>query len=88
MKRVEVYDGLKGIAIIGIFGIHVGVNQNIFTGPLYRLFLFGNKGVEITYIISALLFTSQYYEHYAKEKYPVKLLKKNIVNIMPIYYLF
>lgn len=31
-NRMQVLDSLKGIAAIGIFCIHVGVNHNYFTG--------------------------------------------------------
>lgn len=88
MKRIGVYDGLKGIAVIGIFCIHVGVNTNVFTGRLYELFTFGNRGVELTYIISALLLTSQYYVWGGVTKYPTALLRKYVTNIIPIYYIF
>lgn len=86
--RVGVLDGLKGIAAIGIFGIHVGVNHGYFTGRLNDIFLYGNRGVEICYIVNAILLASSYYKHHTKEKYPFKLLRKNLLNIIPIFYLY
>jgi len=87
-KRVETLDSLKGLAVIGIFGIHVGVNHSIFTGYLSALFMHGNLGVEITYIINALLLASQYYKHFGENKNSLKLVFRSILNILPIYYLF
>ncbi len=80
-------DSLKGIAAIGIFCIHIGVNNSIFSNRLNHFFSYGNRGVEITYIVSAFLMAQQYYNGNSSTKYPIKLLMKNIANIIPIYYL-
>lgn len=62
------------------------VNTNILDGWLYKLFLVGNRGVEITYIINGFLLANLYYKNISDKGYPIKLLKKkyiwNIANIL------
>jgi peptidoglycan/LPS O-acetylase OafA/YrhL len=88
VKRREVLDSLKGLAIIGIFCIHVGINHNLFTGYFSELFRFGNLGVEITYIVNGILLANKYYGNYEGQNYPFKLLLNNIMSIIPIYWTF
>lgn len=64
------------------------VNTNILDGWLYKLFLVGNREVEITYIINGFLLANLYYKNISDKGYPIKLLKKSIFGILPIYYFF
>lgn len=64
MKRIDVFDSLKGIAIIGVILIHSGNNVPRNFGLLTEAVISnGNKGVQIFFIISAMLFYRSYVQY-------------------------
>ena len=57
MKRIDVFDSLRGIAIIGVLLIHSGNNvPRNFSMLAEAIISNGNKGVQVFFIISAILF--------------------------------
>lgn len=93
MKRIDVFDSLRGIAIIGVILIHSGNNVPRNFGMLAEAIISnGNKGVQIFFIISAILF----YRSFAVycNKYPDMRLQivatwygKRFLRLIPLFWL-
>lgn len=70
MKRIDVFDSLRGIAIIGVILIHSGNNVPRNFGVLAEAVISnGNKGVQIFFVISAILFYRSYVQYCDKGKH-------------------
>ena len=93
MKRIDVFDSLKGIAIIGVILIHSGNNvQRNFGMFTEAIISNGNKGVQIFFIISAMLFFrafAAYYDKYAgmNVRIVAAWYGKRFLRLIPLYWL-
>lgn len=84
--RIALIDSLKGIAIIGIIIVHSKAVD--FPGILGKIAQFGAHGVQIFFIISALLtFKSlSNYEISSKKDY-IKYCFNKFLRLIPLYYI-
>lgn len=90
MKRNTCLDSLRGIAILGIMLIHIFQNTNTFSSMcvwIQSIIINGDLGVEISFIISAILYTKrcQSISDLNRSNY-AKLVKNKIFTIIPLYY--
>lgn len=87
--RSRLFDSLKGIAIIGIFMIHAGVNTGILQNEWRTLFRCGAYGVEITYLINAFFLSKKFDSRSIVSKKESFLFSlENLFRVMPLYYFF
>lgn len=93
MKRIDVFDSLRGIAIIGVILIHSGNNVPRNFGMLAEAIISnGNKGVQIFFIISAILFNRSFATYC--NKYPdmrpeivAAWYGKRFLRLIPLFWL-
>lgn len=87
--RIRLFDSLKGIAIIGIFMIHTGVNTGILQNEWRTFFRCGAYGVEITYLINAFFLSKKFDSRNIVSKNEIFLFSlENLIRVMPLYYFF
>lgn len=87
--RSRLFDSLKGIAIIGIFMIHAGVNTGILQNEWRTFFRCGAYGVEITYLINAFFLSKKFDSRDIVDKKDMLFFSlENLVRVMPLYYFF
>lgn len=91
-KRLDVFDAMKGLAIIGVMMIHSGNNvpRELSAFP-EAVISCGNRGVQIFFLISAIL-TYKSLSHYSdiksKEKHSIFVwYKKKFCRLIPLYWL-
>lgn len=83
MKRLAYFDSLRGIAIIGVVIVHVGIMTNL-PGEAGKLTFFGQRGVQLFFIASAFTLT------YSADKNGmnwVNFLIRRFFRIAPMFYL-
>lgn len=87
--RIREYDGLKGIAILGIMLVHfmswsgaISINDMV-----KRWADLGAYGVEITFILNAVLMSKSFIKWKALGGGICHFIFKNILRIFPVYYL-
>lgn len=89
-KRVTIMDSIKGIAMIGIFMVHIGTWSSVVSqdSSLMRLILRGALGVELTYFVNAFFFTKGFVEQVNSQKTDLcEFIKRKLVSLIPIYWL-
>ena len=92
-KRIDIFDSLKGIAIMGVILIHSGNNVPRNLDRIAEAVISnGNKGVQIFFIISAILFYKSFDSYYSTYGYMnMKLAGKwygrRFLRLIPLYWL-
>lgn len=79
-ERIEWIDAFKGIAVIGVFLVHCG---NLAFPHIYFISRYGNRGVELFFIITGYLTCCKPLQIDTKKDFGCWLLKKYI-RIMPL----
>ena len=93
MKRIDVFDSLRGIAIIGVLLIHSGNNvPRNFSMLAEAIISNGNKGVQVFFIISAILFYRSfavYHDKYTDMNARIVTVwyGKRFLRLIPLYWL-
>lgn len=93
MKRIDVFDSLRGIAMIGVILIHSGNNVPRNFGILTEAIISnGNKGVQIFFIISAILLYRSYVEYrnkYTDMRVGIVMVwyGKRFLRLIPLFWL-
>lgn len=90
--HIEVLGALKGVAIVGVLLIHSGNNVPGGLSTIQEAVISnGNKGVQIFFIISAILVyksLSNFYGSQEKEEHCVWVwYKKRFLRLIPLYWL-
>lgn len=91
-KRIDSFDALKGLAILGVMLIHSGNNvpRDLSAIP-EAIISCGNRGVQIFFLISAILIyksLSNFYSVQIEEKHSVLMwYKKRFLRLIPLYWL-
>lgn len=90
--HIEVFDALKGVAILGVLLIHSGNNVPGELSAIQEAIISnGKKGVQIFFIISAILVyksLSNFYGSQGKGKHCVLAwYKKRFLRLIPLYWL-
>lgn len=93
-KRNDILDSMKGIAIIGVILYHSGINVSDGLGDTaHAVATYGARGVQVFFIISALLIYKSLAAFYGKDrpegKKPNILLwyKKKYIRLIPLLWL-
>lgn len=91
-RRIDSFDALKGLAIMGVILIHSGNNvpRNLSAIP-EAIISCGNRGVQIFFIISVILIyksLSKFYSTQIGKKHSVLMwYKKRFLRLIPLYWL-
>lgn len=91
-KRIDSFDALKGLAIMGVMLIHSGNNvpRDLSAIP-EAIISCGNRGVQIFFLISAILIyksLSSFYSIQVGEKQCILMwYKKRFLRLIPLYWL-
>ena len=97
-KRVKIFDGLRAVAILGVFNIHFfsAYSEHHYTvtsGILQKLFATlhaGIYGVPLFFMLSGYLIYGRYLAHsdsVLKKAGALNFLKKRIIRLVPVYWL-
>lgn len=91
-KRINSFDALKGLAIMGVMLIHSGNNvpRDLSAIP-EAIISCGNRGVQVFFLISAILVyksLSNFYSTQNGEKHSILMwYKKRFLRLIPLYWL-
>lgn len=91
-RRIDSFDALKGLAIMGVMLIHSGNNVPRDLGAIPEAIIScGNRGVQIFFLISAILIyksLSDFYSTQIGEKHYVLMwYEKRFLRLIPLYWL-
>jgi exopolysaccharide production protein ExoZ len=86
-NRIESIDFIRGLSIFGVFGVHL--TQLIEIDSKFVAFLeFGKAGPFLFFIVSGYLVHSQYIKFKHIPKYNHYFLKKRLIKLVPLYWIF
>jgi len=88
--HIPALDGFRGLAIILVLLAHLrDLTGSYANDPmLYRLFFYGNIGVDMFFVLSGFLITRALLVTRNKEHYLRNFYTRRALRIMPIYYAF
>lgn len=81
LPRIAVLDGVRGVAILLTLMFHS-------FDPSLSLAIFGERGVDLFFVLSGFLITGILIETRDKENYFRNFIARRAVRILPLYYLF
>lgn len=89
-QRIAKYDGIKGIAILGITLIHCILWSGLwipiqgFSVPVFNILLLGSYGVEVTFVLNGYLTGTQFLRQDSVS--PIQFLRRSVSRILLPYY--
>lgn len=92
-KKYEYIDSLRGIAILMVIIVHIGVvlDNTLLYFPkdtiLHKIIWSGGYGVQLFFIVSAYTLTMSYYNRIDESKRTMKFFIRRFFRIAPMYYL-
>ncbi len=87
--RVPALDGVRGIAIIAVMGLHAGQMAPALDARLASLVWiasYGNTGVDLFFVLSGFLITGGLLDSRAQEGYFRRFYWRRALRILPLYY--
>ena len=93
IARLPGLDGIRGVAILLVLGIHFGLYPNVYTTVpsafnrvMARIFGIGWMGVDLFFVLSGFLITSILLASKLEPHYFQKFYGRRAVRIFPLYY--
>lgn len=92
-KKYEYIDSLRGIAILMVIFVHIGVvlDNTLLYFPedtiLHKIIWSGGYGVQLFFIVSAYTLTMSYYNRIDESRKTLKFFIRRFFRIAPMYYL-
>jgi len=92
-KKYEYIDSLRGIAILMVIVVHIGVvlDNTMLYFPkdtiLHKIIWSGGYGVQLFFIVSAYTLTMSYYNRISESRKTIKFFIRRFFRIAPMYYL-
>ena len=87
VPHFEYLDSLRGLAIIGVIIVHSYIVSGIDPNT-YKLLFFGQRGVQLFYIVSAFTLFNSMSERQGRERFPkLNFFIRRVFRIGPMFYL-
>jgi peptidoglycan/LPS O-acetylase OafA/YrhL len=85
ISHLPALDGVRGIAILLVVGMHFGVGAGV-PDPWRRFLYVGWCGVDLFFVLSGFLITSILLDSRVRPRYFVNFYGRRVLRIMPLYF--